>query len=81
MPSRHDARLSTNRFPSEQRASRTRPRRDAWMKAGEVSSQLPFSCNPLWGMLQLHLCPEAEVCQRRSRRWADKITKAKAVRE
>lgn len=59
---------------------RVTPRRDAQPKA-EASSQLPCSRNPLWRMLQLHLCPGVEVCWRRSRRWADKITEAKAVRE
>lgn len=75
------ARLSANGFHQSSLLCRMRPRRDSQPKAEVVSSQLPFSDNPLWGMLQLHLCPGVEVCRRRSRRWADKITKAKAVRE
>lgn len=51
------ARLSANRFHQSSRLCRMRPRRDAQPKAGEASSRLPFSRNPLWRMLQLHLCP------------------------
>lgn len=75
--SRRAPRLSTNRFHHSSSLCRMRPRRNA----GEGSSLLPFSFNLLWQMLQLHLCPGVEVCWRRSRRWADKITEAKAVRE
>jgi len=45
--------------------------------AGAASPQLsPALVILLWRMLQL--CPWVEVCWRRSRRWADKITKEKA---
>lgn len=73
--------VRANGFHQSSPLCRTRPRRDWQPKAGEVSSQLPFSRNPLWWMLQLRLWPGAEVCRRRSRRWPEKITEAKAVRE
>lgn len=79
--SHHAARLSANGFHPSSLLCKMRTRRDVQPKAGEVSSRLPFSHNPLWLMLQLHLCLGAEVCRRRSRRWADKITEAMAVRE
>lgn len=69
-------RLGANTFPQSIPLSK----RD--VQAGEVDSQLPFSPSPPWRMLQLHLCPGAGVCwRRRSRRWADEITEAKAGRE